>query len=225
MTKLALNSNNGDNGDNGNEDAPAAVKLETAFSLATGIFTHTFGGGKKRKGGAPAFAQVPVTIQWADLPDSAKERVILYGLKQDIQDTVASVETDGEYKAAIEKRIMQLKSGDLAREKSDRDTSFLTRTIDQRVKYKVTDILKAKMEANGLKIKDIAKTVFDGLVAQTIADDKSPLMIGVLAAAAADFAADQKTLAAITALPESDAETKVDAKTASVADLKALFGL
>lgn len=104
-------------------------------------FTLTIGGTTKKS----RFTPVPVTINWADLPDEAKAFAIQYGVKQYLADGGAGAKDQAEFAEGVQERLAKLESGDFSRAKGERQASDSVEVVAKQVaRERIDAVLKAK---------------------------------------------------------------------------------
>lgn len=116
------------------------------------IIALTIGGATKRS----TLGQHAVEFDWDAMPDTSKDFIVRYGLRQYIADAMAGAENEADAKAKIEARATKLRSGDLARTKGeakDAPDSVASRAI----KLATATIRAALKAANAKADKEVIK--------------------------------------------------------------------
>jgi hypothetical protein len=125
----------------------------------------TFGGKKKRKVDGkelPPFTAKTVTINFPDLPQSAQDKIIEYGLTQYIGDGTAGAVDQTDFDSGIDARVERLKSGDFTRT-TTRGESNPYASVEKLATVKCRETLKQKLVTAGVKKtgEEIKKLVAD----------------------------------------------------------------
>lgn len=111
------------------------------------IYELTIGGATKRS----TTGQHPVKVDFDALPETSKDFVIRYGLKQYLADGMAGAENVATAKAGVEARVAKLESGDLSRSRGE------GKEAPDTVETRAIKLAKAAIRANA-KAKNIKPT-------------------------------------------------------------------
>lgn len=186
----------------------------------TQVFTMTFGGKKQRtvkasdgtKSKAPAFVAKTVVIDYDELPETSRAKILEYGLTQYIGDGAAGAGDQVDFNSGIDDKVAKLKSGDFSRESGPIGGNMYD-SVEKLVAAKVRAMIAGALKAASM---EVTKEVRAAMVASFIATPEK--VAPIIAAAEAEIAAHKAALGAV------KADAKIETGT-SAADALAALGL